>query len=583
MPARGIDNPLGPGAFLTSLRDPPRGLKEKYKSRPLALADRFGIILPKKPTQVMRDLGLWDDDLQERWGDERPGLRELVEDVCTLHVRSAVVVANRGGGKSFGVSFIEFFLWLLLDFDAINLGGSESQAHNVYQYLQAYLEHEPYWNTLVKGESKVSETMSVEDAWIKVLTASQKQTRAPHAGGRRKGKVRGGLLVIDEEAECEPEIVRSALPTINTALPSVNIRSSTFHKIGGTFQEVVDGHAEMGYTLYGWDTFDVCAGCPCVGGPTDCQSVEPCFREDHFEDAINPETGQPEKRLIHKAYCGGRAKYAKGWISMAEIEQLWKRLKRNHAAWEVEAMGSRPTSSGHVVKSITDFNFNITDEPAANLYIPGGPVTVCIDWGTVACGICVWQMQRSAKGGWRHVLLHSDELHEVGDQEILDAAMGYALRYKAELAEVRADIGGGGAYFNPKIRKNYRYQVGDVNFNQDKEASVAVFNLVNENNEIVIPAEHDEFIRQIRKWKRNTTGHIMKGDDHLCDSGVVCYFSKFIDIMNMGHMRVAGRGFRTGPEQPSAGASNRQERNVPQRRRRRAMAKSFGPGSPRRS
>lgn len=570
------DASAGPGAFLTTLRDPGRSMKEKFKDKPIELAERFGLSLPKKPTQVMRDLGLWNDELQERWGDEKPGLRDLVEDVCLLVVTSAVAVANRGGGKSQGVSFIEFFLWMLRDFDCINLGGSEQQANNVYQYLIAYLDTEPYWRTLLDGDTMISESKTKEKAWIKVLTASQKQTRAPHAGGKKVGRAgsRGGLLVIDEEAEADPEIVRSALPTINTATPSVSVRCSTFHKIGGTFQEVVDDHKEMGYTLYSWDTFDVCAGCECTGGPTDCQSPEPCFREDHFEEFIDPETGLLDQRLVHKAYCGGRAKYARGWVAMSEVLALWRRLKRNHSAWEVEAMGSRPTSKGHVVKSITDFNLNIVEDSAASLYRPGMPVSITIDWGTVAAAVCVWQMQRT-KGGVRHVLLHADELHETGDTEIITTALGYATKYKHDLADIGTDIGGGGSYFNPKLKKEYRMPQRDVNFNQDKEAAVAVFNMTNEANQIVIPAEHEDFIRQVRRWKRNSTGHIIKHEDHLCDSGIICYFSKFIDLMGVGHLRMAGRGFHTGEVRKEA-PQTVAEKRAQHRTGKRGMVRSFG-------
>jgi hypothetical protein len=578
------DAPSGPGAFLSALRDPGRGLKERFHSNPIGLAERFGLSLPKKPTVIMRELGLWNDELQERWGDEVPGLRDLVEDVCLLRVTSAVAIANRGGGKSQGVSYIEFFLWMVRDFDCINLGGSEQQANNVYQYLLAYLDTDPFWKTLLDGDTMISESKTIEKAWIKVLTASQKQTRAPHAGGKKAGRSgsRGGLLVIDEEAEAEPDIVRSALPTINTATPSVNVRCSTFHKIGGTFQEVVDDHEEMGYTLYKWDTFDVCAGCPCTGGPMDCQSDEPCFREDHFEDYIDPDTNTLEQRLIHKAYCGGRAKYAKGWVAMDEIKKLWRRLKRNHSHWEVEAMGSRPSSSGFVVKSISEFNNNILAESAASLYIPGNPVTVTIDYGTVACAICVWQMQRTRRGQ-QHVLLHADELHEVGEQEIFDTALGYCRRYQDDLAELAGDIGGGGAYFNPKFEKEYRLPVRGVNFNTDKEAAVSVFNIQNENNDVVIPAEHDDFIRQVRKWKRNGAGHIIKGDDHLCDSAIVCYFSKFIDMMDLDHLRVSARGFDKAPnlkalEPPRPSEAHSHGRTGGHR----PMARSFGAGRGRR-
>src|SRR5690242_11310361 len=102
--------------FLGALRNTGRNLKERYKGRPLELAERFGIMLPEKPVIVMIRLGvLTEEEAIERFGPVEPGLRELVVDVCTLEEKNAVAVANRGGGKSYGVSFIEFYLWMVLD------------------------------------------------------------------------------------------------------------------------------------------------------------------------------------------------------------------------------------------------------------------------------------------------------------------------------------------------------------------------------------------------------------------------------------------------------------------------------------
>src|SRR5690606_7474987 len=106
---------------------------------------------------------------------------------------------------------------------------------------------------------------------------------------------------------------------------------STFHNAVGSFADLIDDHESMGYTLYHWDIFDVCEGCECTGDS--CESEELCFREDHWENFVDPMTGESGRRLLHRAYCGGRAKYAQGWIPMEEVVTLWKRMKRNHNKW----------------------------------------------------------------------------------------------------------------------------------------------------------------------------------------------------------------------------------------------------------
>lgn len=532
--------PQDASVFLQVLRDPGRNLKEKYKGKPIELAERFGIKLPKKPVLVMIEAGvITEAEAVERFGSIEPGLRELVEDVCTLTIKNAVAVANRGGGKSYGVSFIEFYLWMILDFDALNLGGSELQADQVYQYLLGYLESDPFWLTLLRTDPQRERTYKENDAWVRVLTASQKSVRSPHAGGFRKGLLRGGVLVIDEEAEAEKDIVEAALPTINTARPSVSVRCSTFHNLEGSFQEVVDNHEEMGYKLYRWDIFDVAEKCDCVNV---CQSPEPCFREDHVEPYLDPEDGTLKERLVHKAYCGGRAMYANGWILMDEIITLWKRMRRNHSRWEVEAMGSRPSSAGFVIKDLLKHASNITREPAENCFVQGAPVTITVDWGTGNGAVQVWQQQF----GGKHALIESELLKDNNETQIIGTILGHAQKYRHELFEIAADIGGGGNYMNKKLREDHRLPVRDVNFQTEKEAAVAAWNLMNEAGDLILPAEHDEFHHQVRNWKRKA-GRIGKGNDHLCDAAV-CYFSKFIEQLGLATIRVPPRSFSTNGE-----------------------------------
>ena len=544
----------GVGDLLKTLRDPGRNLVDRYKGKPEELAARLGVSLPEKPLVVMQRAGVYDED---QHGPITPGVREFVIEVCLGDERNAVAVANRGGGKSKGVSFIEFYLWMIEDYECVNIGGSELQADNVYQYLLAYIDDDPFWSSLLKGDPQREKTYKTTGAWTRVLAASPKSVRSPHAGGDRKvgGKIieRGGLLVIDEEAEAEPEHVQTAFGMVNTAKPSVTVRASTFHKIGGTFQEVIDHAVEMGYKIYKWDIFDVCAGCDCAEG-AGCQSEEKCFREDHYKDYIDPESGELKQRLLHKAYCNGRAKYATGWIPYEEIVSMWKRYRRNHARFEVEAMGLRPSSKGYVIRDLTEFSNNIVSTSARELYLPGSPVTVCVDWGTAAGGVSVWQEQF----GGRHVLLHADLLINNNQTQIVGKILEYANLYRSDLQEIAADIGGGGNYLNPELRDVHNLPVRDVVFNTEKEAAVAAWNSFNEAGKLVIPKEFTEFIEQVQGWKR-VNGRIGKGNDHLCDSAV-CYFAKFIDELGIVRLSVppvtfsAGAGkIKTGPSDPNVG------------------------------
>lgn len=536
MPRNNETQLAGPNMYLDAVRDPGLALREHFKNDPIGLAERLGLKVPRKPLLVMRELGLYSE---EEHGPIEPGLAELISDVCKLEIFSAAVVGPRGGGKSQGVSFIEFFCVFVLLFDALNLGGSELQADQVYQYLTAYIESDEYWKRMVVGDPMASRTNTIDNAWIRVLTASQRSVRSPHAGGRKPGgRMAGGILVIDEEAEASADIVGAALPTINTARPSVNIRSSTFHNATGSFADLIDSHEEMGYKLYRWNVFDVSERCT-----DDCETCEPCFAKDHYEDVLNPDTGLTENRLIHKAYCGGVAHYSEGWVPIDETRKLWRRMKRNHSQFEVEQMGSRPSSGGAVIKDSMKFSETITRETGEALYQERCPITICVDWGSSNAGVTVWQEHRSD----RHALLHADLLIENSETQIFGVILGYAAKYRDTLSEIAGDIGGGGSYFNPKLRDEYRMPMRDVNFGEEKETAVAAWNIYNEAGKLIIPAEHEDFIRQIRNWRR-VNGRIQKGNDHLCDASI-CYFAKFVDRLGIKRVPVPPKTFNSGSSQ----------------------------------
>lgn len=558
MPRRETEVLQGADAFLDAVRDPGLSLRDEYHDDPAALAERLNLLLPRKPLQVMEDIGLYDpatgycewceQDSEENrhtphhtgHAPPMPGLRDLVEQVCLGTERNAAVVGPRGGGKSQGVSFIEFFLVFIRMYDALNLGGSELQADQVYQYLVAYIQSDDFWKRLVKGDSLASKTTTVDNAWIRVLTASSRSVRSPHAGGRKPGgRMAGGILVIDEEAEAAPEIVSAALPTINTARPSVNVRSSTFHNAVGSFADLIDNHETMGYQLFQWNVFDVSERCE-----DECENCEPCFAYDHFEDVVNPDTQAVERKLKHRAYCGGIAHYAEGWVPIEETRTLWKRMMRNHAQFEVEQMGSRPPKGGSVIKDALKFQQCITTDSAEALYQPLCPVTVCVDWGGTNAGVEVWQEQP----GDRHVLLYAHLLREHSESELMGDILQQTARYRDLLKEVAADIGGGGIYFNPKLREDYRLPVRDVNFNEDKESAVAAWNIYNEDLKLVIPDEFVDFVVQVKGWKR-ANGRIQKGNDHLCDAGV-CYFSSFVDRLGITRIPIPPKTFASGSPKP---------------------------------
>jgi hypothetical protein len=486
-----------------------RGVIALYKDDPLGLAEHMGILLPEKPHAVMKALGKYDGD------DISPGIRELVEDVCSLNVLRAGVKAPRGGGKSLSFSFIEFFLNCMRGFDWLNLGGSETQALQVYGYLKDYVLSDYELQEIYPATNQTFTENTRNGAWIRVLAASQRSIRSPHAGGnqigiRKNQPPRGGGLTIDEECECEEAIVKGAKPTVNTAVPSVILRGSTFHKLHGTFQALIDNAEEVRYKIYEWDCFDICQKCV-----DRCEECIPDFREDIYQTVID-ENGMPIQELLHKAYCGGKAHYADGWMLIEEIKQAW--IENADREWfETEMMGNRPSQSGFVIKNLDAFNKCLVPYTQ---YLRGYPCVITIDWGLKGeCCVQVWQEQP----GGVCAMLEIETMHMAPDTFVYEIVAAFSRKYFTR--NVRADSSHPYCNYNLANEPRYRMNVYEVNFQMEKERGVGAINAHIENGLMQIPESAAQMIKRAKNWRRKN-GKIEKKDDHEWDSAI-CFFSKF--------------------------------------------------------
>ena len=117
---------------------------------------------------------------------------------------------------------------------------------------------------------------------------------------------------------------------INDSKHPLVIMASTFHKIFGIFQETWDNAEERGYLRIQWDIFDV---------------VKP-FTDEVWE---RPEYEKVTGLDKLKEYTKGRRGDPEGWIPIENVIQAW-REKPTLEWFEVEYLGSRPSSAGLVLK-----------------------------------------------------------------------------------------------------------------------------------------------------------------------------------------------------------------------------------------
>ncbi|MFA5027939.1 MAG: hypothetical protein WC713_08670 [Candidatus Methylomirabilota bacterium] len=463
--------------------------------------------------------------LAER-GFRFPGpMGELFMDVYQGRVDRAIGLAGRGGGKSCEAGALAFALWAFDDWNVGIVSGSREQALRVIEYVQDITGDEVVaeivaeeTKTLVKGK---------RGNWIKAASASTKAIRGLHAKGRKM------LLILDEEAEMDPAIVRSALSVVSDAKRAVVLRLSTMHKIDGTFADLVDRHEKMGYRLYRWDSFDVATRCK----TKDCAD---CL--DAFSQGNTPgELGQLA-RDFHDRYCRERAKDTKrpeGWIRVETIRQNYMEMP---TSWfETEVMALKPSGEGKVL----DYDkVKAAFEASPAKFVPGAPIWGWVDWGFKG------QMTAGVYQAVGNDVLLVDATAWTGvDVEVLIA---WFRGKEEELAVINPDSSH--PFENNKLREA-GWEVDEVVFGAFKETGAGFLKWLFDRERLKPCAKFPDVLAQLLAWSRDAQGKIIKGFDHYCD-GMLAGTKRLSAGMGEGTARFrkwdpgAGKGFfrmrRTG-------------------------------------
>jgi len=417
------------------------------------------------------------DEIRERMGLELPAKpKELFDDIVSGKIRRAVVAACRGGGKSWTVAGIETAMFGYKGFDWFNIGGSKTQAKKVFDKSQDFIRYDPQ---LAKDviKSIQSETKHVDGQFISVAAASSTQIRSQHFGGKNHG----GGLTIDEEDEADESIVKGALPTINTAHPSVIIRMSTRQKRIGTFSALCKNHKKLGYKFYQWDAFDICDKCT-----DNCKECFPEFRDK---------------------YCKSKAKNNKfGWIAISEIKQAWRESDENADWFEVEYMGWE-VSKGLLVYDQDDIK---KCEVQSNQFIRGNPTFLGIDWGWLKDRTVLLILQFQGK---QRLVITTKTLTKPSNDLVKTTVRDLYNKYHFD--SIYPDSSH--PYENNELAIQ-GYHVVPVVFSKEKETGIANVNNGLEHGWYSFPVTEVKLITQLINYKRDKDGKPVKVDDHFCDA-----------------------------------------------------------------
>ncbi len=435
-----------------------------------------------------------------------PPQEAFFNDIYNEKVFRAAVLAPRGGGKTMLAAALASACFLFKGWDVVWCAASETQALYGFEYISKFLsepEVQDYTLTQLKTIAR-----GKRGNWIRALPASPRSIRGVHGGDKN----RGAILIVDEEAEVDSDILRSALRTVNTGNPSVIVRLSTAHKAIGTFSDLLDHADELGYRIYSWDAFDVCK----FEGDT------PDFHGlllDYFKDYNKPDKDDILDSAIKELDAFWERKKRKkidGWIPLMDIVRAYFELPKEW--FLVEVMAERAVGEGAVIqKHLID----LAIQSAQTDFAPD-VVIMGIDWGYVGMTAIVIV---GIKDGIWHVLETKSFT-----RQLLKPIIQYiqSVVSKWNITSIYADSS---HQFENAQLKTEGLPLKEIKFVSYKEMGVGRLQWLFENKRIRIHVSQSELIRQLTSWHRDRSGKIVKKDDHFPDA-LLCT-TAFFDSIGM--------------------------------------------------
>lgn len=300
--------------------------------------------------------------------------------------RDVIVWANRGGGKT-QLGAIATLLDMLFKpgVQIRILGGSFEQSSKMYRYLKALLEGDELFSDLIDGRMTGKMVALKNGSAVEVLSQSERAVRGQRVHKLRCDEVElfdediwQAAQLVTRSGQCGRHYVRGCIETL-----------STMHKPYGLMQRLVREAQSAGRKTFMWSVLDTLAR---------CEVQRAC------------DTCELEK------WCGGRAKWARGFIAVEDAIQQYRRVEAT--TWNAEMLCEEPDRSESVYPEFDrKVHVRTFDEPADAQWVGG------IDFGFRGATAMLWAVVAMDEHG-RDVLHVVDEL--VRTEHIVERFIGEA-------------------------------------------------------------------------------------------------------------------------------------------------------------
>lgn len=370
-----------------------------------------------------QDEGPQNDDELHAWVIENIGVNLSRVKVCDDHdapftffadlyferTQSALLMANRGGGKTFLVALLHYINSIYKPgCESLSFGATEAQSKRCYQHLTNWTtevktnpdgtKHSVLKNFLVRSIEKLTEFKN--GSRVEIVPGTKKAVNGPHPQKAHADEVEQ----IDDEAweesrnmavsktvktdEFDPETGEPILRVIKAQ----DIMTSTRKTARGRMQQLMDQAANAKreglkppfevYKFCVWETTQRqpnCRSAPenaerlAAGDPTlcDCDTVAaPGY--DKAKDAEGKEV--LVRRTFDKA-CGGKLYRSGGHHPLEQVHNTFQ--QNSPRTWAAQQECSRPLTEGNYLDWDESFHeiYGYAPDPA------NGPIYMGVDWG----------------------------------------------------------------------------------------------------------------------------------------------------------------------------------------------------------
>jgi hypothetical protein len=290
-------------------------------------------------------------------------------------VRSALVIASRGGGKTLLIALMHYLLGRFHPgHETMSLGAIQLQAERAYRLFQNLLTREsgtsPEKHPLIAKLTR-KETQFVNGSNVAIAGGTLANVNGPHPN----------CLLFDELEVLEDGRVFDESRAMTQGSPghrALDIITSTRKWLGGRIQKLMecDEAEKRGeippFERFIWCVFETLQRQENCGKGCGCDAVV----SGQWED------GSPRR---FSDYCRGKAKIADGWLG---LEDAWAKFRQNSLdVWESQFTCDKPSTEGQVLPHFSRAKHTWAEwEP----HPERGAVVTSIDWGSRNPNSVLW-------------------------------------------------------------------------------------------------------------------------------------------------------------------------------------------------